>query len=385
MRVRRGGWRYFATRLHGDGTESLIHPDLPLESVTIEDVLSGHNSITGKLEPVFKSLLGPDGKPLLREWSTAIYGENDGDIRGGGILTRSAFDGPAWSVEATGFTGYAMDMPYTGNGYKGVEVDPIDVVRVIWDHIQSRQGGDISLEWDDTDTDGKVSIGTELKQVEFDTQSGPVSFEAGPYKLNWYTNHNLADDIDQLAADTPFDYHEKHMWRDDDTVRHFVEIGYPKIGRRRDDLRFVYGVNIFDPVELERDGELYASGTLVLGAGEGASMIKSLREPPSRPDDRLRRIAVVVDDTIKSKKRADNRADAENQWRAKLDDMETVVVKDHHFARLGAAKVGDEIRIEGQGDWVGIDIWVRILAISFQPEQGNVAQYKVARTDKLLT
>lgn len=383
MSVQRRGWRYFATRLNGDGTETTIAPDLPLEGVTIEEVLSGDGAISGSLTPVYKRLLGPDGLPLLKEWSTAIYAEVDGDIRGGGIMTSSAFNGPSWSIEATGFTGYGRDMPYTGNGYKGIKVDPMNVARTIWNHIQNQEGGDIGLEFDDTDTDGKVTIGTELKQVEFDTQSGPVSFESGPYKLNWYTNHDLQGDFDDLAEETPFDYREKHSWRADGTIRHFVEMGYPRLGRRREDLRFVYGVNLFDPVDAERSGEIYASGTMVLGAGEGAGMIRSLKEPKPRPQGRLRRIAVVTDDTIKSKKKADIRADRENAWRRSIDDIESVVVQDHPNAALGAARVGDEIRVEGQGDWIDVDMWVRILAISYQPENGKVAEYTVARTDKL--
>lgn len=383
-RVNRRGWRYFATRLNGDGTETLLHPDLPIEDVTVEDVLSGHNALSGKLTPVYKSLLAADGEPLFKEYSTAIYAENDGDIRGGGILTDSGFDGPEWTVEATGFTGYAIDLPYVDGGYKGIRVDPIDVARVIWSHIQSKPGGDIGLEFDATTTKGKVSIGTELRQVEFDTQSGPISFEAGPYKLNWYSNHNLASDFDNLAAETPFDYHERHYW-DGDTIRHHVDIGYPKLGRRREDLRFVYGVNVFDPASLARAGAMYASGTMVLGAGEGAAMIMSLRERPKTPGGRLRRIAVVVDDTIKSKGAADKRAEAENQWRARLDDVESVVVQDHPNAPLGAVNIGDEIRIEGKGDWIGIDMWVRVLGIAFQPANGNIAEYTIARTDKLIS
>lgn len=378
----RRGWRYFATRLHGDGTETLLDPDLPLEDVTIEDVLSGDQAINSKIEPVYTKLLALDGEPLLKEWSTAIYAENDGDIRGGGILVNSNFDGPAWAMECVGFTGYLRDLPYIGNGYKGIRVDPIDVVRYIWGHAQGKPGGNLGITLDSTDTGGKVSIGTELKQVEFDTQSGPVSFEAGPYKLNWYSNHDLAGDIDDLAADTPFDYHERHFW-DGDTIRHHIDIGYPRLGRRREDLRFVHGVNIWTPVEIERAGDLYASGTLVLGAGEGAAMVHAVREPTPRPGGRLRRVAVVSDDTIKSKRRAVARADQENQWRRRLDEFDSIIVQDHPHAPLGAAKVGDEIRVEGQGDWVGVDMWVRILSISYQPENGNIAEYGIARTDKL--
>lgn len=379
----RRGWRYFATRLNGDGTETLLDPDLPLEDVTVEDVLSGDQSLNAKIEPVYTKLLGPDGEPLLREWSTAIYAENDGDIRGGGILVDSGFDGPQWSMECVGFTGYLRDLPYTGSGYKGIKVDPIDVMRTIWDHAQGHPGGNIGITLDSTDTGGKVTIGTELKQVEFDTQSGPVSFEAGPYKLNWYSNHDLAGDIDDLAAETPFDYHERHFWDADGDLRHHIDIGYPRIGRRREDLRFIHGVNIWTPVEISRAGDLYASGTLVLGAGEGAAMVHALRESVTRPGGRLRRVAVVADDTIKSKKKAVTRADQENQWRRRLDDFDSIIVQDHPHAPLGAAKVGDEIRVEGQGDWVDVDMWVRILAISFQPANGNVAEYTIARTDKL--
>lgn len=383
VRTQRRGWRYFATRLDGEGGETLLHADLPIEDVTIEDVLSGHNVLSGKFEPVYRTLLADDGRPLLDEWSTAIYAENDGDIRGGGILVNSGFDGPSWEVECIGFTGYAQDLPYTGKGYKGIEVDPIDVVRVIWNHIQNQPGGDLGLILDSTDTNGEVTIGTKLRQVEFDTQSGPVSFESGPYKLNWYTNHDLAGDIDDLASETPFDYHERHYWDAQGNLRHRVDIGYKKLGKRRENLRFVYGVNIFEQPSVSRDGDLYASGTMVLGAGEGASMIRALREPARRPGGRLRRIAVVVDDRIKSKRRANKRADAENQWRARLEEIETVIVMDHPNAPLGSVKVGDEIRIEGQGDWIETSMWVRVLSISFQPENGNIAEYTVARTDML--
>lgn len=381
----RRGWRYFATRLNGDGTETLLDPDVPLEGVTIEDTLSGHNALTGRIEPVYAKLIAADGNPLFREYSTALYAENDGHIRGGGVLVNSGFDGPSWELEASGFTSYAVDMPYTGGGYAGVEVDPLDVVRVIWQHLQSQPGGNLGLTIGATTTGGKVTIGTELKQVEFDTESGPVSFESGPYQLNWYTNHDLGGDIDTLANDTPFDYHERHLWDANGSLRHYVDLGYPRLGRRRADLHFAYGVNIFDPVAVARNGAEYASGTMVLGAGTGRDGIKAVRERPRQPGDPLRRIAVVVDDTLKSETRAAARADRENQWRARLDDVESFVVQDHPNAPLGAAQVGDEVRLTGRGDWLDVDLWVRILSIAFEPENGQIAEYVVARADKLIS
>lgn len=375
-------WRYFATRLNGDGTETVLDMDVPIEDVEIEDVLSGDGGISGEIEPAYTRLLGPDGMPILKPWHTALYAESDGAIRSGGIIVDASVIGPSLSVEAVGFTGYLRDLPYIGTGYYGVQVDPLDMVRLIWSHAQSKAFGNLGLQVGSTTS--PVRIGTELEQVDFDTEEGPISFEAGPFKLNWYSNHDLAGDIDSLASETPFDYHERHYW-DGEEIVHALDLGYPKIGRRRTDLRFTFGVNIFETPEIERSGDTYASGTLVLGAGEGASMIRSVREPVSRPYGGLRRIAVVVDDTIKTTAKANARADAENQWRSRIDDITSIVVRDHPDARLGAAQVGDEILLEADGDWVDISMWVRILSISWRPADGNVATYSVARTDKLMS
>lgn len=381
----RRGWRYLATRLNGDGTETLLHPDLPIEDVTIEEVLSGDGSISGKIEPVYRTLLGDDGAPILTPWSAAIYAENNGTIRAGGILSRSGWREASWELEATGFTSYGRDMPYTADGYKGIRVDPMNAARVIWQHIQSQPGGNIGLTFAPTTTGGKKTIGTEERQVDFDTQEGPVSFESGPYKLNWYSNHDLQGDFDTLAAETPFDYVERHSWAADDSILHRVDMGYPKIGRRREDLTFTYGVNIFEAPGVEQDGSTYASGTLVLGAGDTNTMIHSVRERIRPPGAPLRRIAVVVDDSIKSKTAADRRADAENQWRARVDDIESFVVQDHPHAPLGAASLGDEIYVEGRTGWKDVGMWVRILGIAYQPANGDIAEYSVARTDRLMS
>lgn len=382
MTGQRRGWRYFATRLNGDGTETMLDPDLPLESPTVDDVLSGDSAINATIAPAYARLIGSDGQPILTEWGTGIYAENNGVVRAGGILTKSTFAGPQWSLEVTGFTGYGRDMPYTGSGWYGVQVDPLDVVRIIWSHIQSQPGGNIGLELAYTKT--PVKIGTDLKQVSFDTQAGPVSFEAGPYKLNWYNNHDLQGDVDSLAADTPFDYHERHYWDEAGNLRHALDFGYPTIGRRRSDLRFVYGVNVFDAPSVDRDGSTYASGTMVVGKGDGGpATIYTIVEPPTRPAGRLRRIAVVEDNTLSSQAAVRARANAENQWRRSLDDITSVVVRDHPNAKLGAAQLGDEIYIEGPGDWIDVGMWVRITGISYQPESGNVAEYTIARTDKL--
>jgi len=380
--MQRRGWRYLATRVNGDGTETLLHADVPLENVNVEDVLSGDIGLNGTIAPAMASVMADDGEPLFDEWSTAIYAEADGEIRGGGILRQSGFDGPNWTLSCVGFTGYGRRLPYTGSGYAGVEVDPLDVVRVIWSHIQSQRAGNLGLILGSTTTG--LEIGTELKQVEFDTVSGPVSFEAGPVKLNFYTTHDLMGMVDDLANEYGFDYHERHAWGADGTIKHYLDFGYPKIGRKRNDLRFVYGENVFESPTVDRDGETYASGSLVLGAGEGASMIHAVVEQPTKKK-RLRRIAIVEDASIKTTNNARKRAMAENQWRSRLEDIQEIIVHDHKHAPLGAAGVGDEILLQSRDEWTTLDIWVRILAISTEPASGKIASYTVARVDRLST
>lgn len=381
--MQRRGWKYIATRLNGDGTETLLDPDVGLEEVQIENVLSGDDSISGKISPALKKYVDSGGRPLFKPWSTALYAESDGSIRAGGIMTGGSFDGSEGSLEFTGFTGYLRDLPYTGSGYAGIQVDPATVVGVIWNHAQSQPGGNIGVTIPAWSTG--IKIGTKLEQVEFDTQSGPVSFESGPVKLNWYSTFDLAGKIDDLANENSFDYRERHFWKPDGSIGHEIEFKHPSIGRKRNDLRFTFGVNIFDRPSTVWAGDEYATGVMVLGAGEGASGIKSLNEPGRKPGDPLRRIAIVQDDTIKSRKNADSRAKAEMQWRKSLDDISEIIVRNHPDAPLGAAQVGDTINLGGRTDWGDVSITARILAIAYEPENGNVARYTVARTDKMMS
>ena len=380
MVFQRQGWRYFAMRMNGDGTETLIDPDLPLEEVTISPALSGDSTISAKIEPEFQRLQTADGTPLLYEWSTSIYAECDGEIRCGGILVNTKISGSSLKLDIPGFTAYGRGMPYTGPGYKGIQIDALDGVRAAWSHIQSQPGGNIGLEL--SDAKSGVKIGTTLTSAEYDGQAGYTSYESGPFKLNWYESHDLMGIVDDLASDTPFDYIERHYW-DGETIRHKLDFYAPKAGRRRDDLRFWYGTNIMDPADYDRDGEDFASAVHILGAGEGSAMAHYLYQPATRPQNRLRRVALVRDDSLKSQKSLSTRAKNEYQWRSKLGDISSVIVLDHPMAPLGSAQLGDEILLEGPSPWGDISLWVRIIGMSYQPENGKISSYSVERADKL--
>lgn len=372
-------WRYIAQRLTGDGQGEFLDFDVPLEDPEIVDVISGDNTLQGHINPAYRRLLGPDGLPILKPWATAIWAENDGDIRGGGILNDVSFDGPTLNVDCVGFTGYLSGMPYTGGGYAGVGVDPLDIVRVIWNHVQTQPNGNLGLQIASTTTGGKVKIGTQLTQQQYAGENGTYTYQSGPYKLAWYQDNDLSGNINDLASETPFDFHERHYWVGDE-IHHTLDLGYPKLGSRRNDLRFVVGVNIFPTIALDESGDDYATDVLFLGAGEGNQMV---RGQAYRERTGLRRVAVVSDSSVRKTATANSRATTELAWRKALDEVSQVEVRSHPNAPLGSVSVGDEIYIEGRLDWRTIGTWMRVTQISIQPNNANTAVYTVARTDKL--
>jgi hypothetical protein len=373
-------WRYIAQRLDGEGAGEFLDMALPLASPQVTDVLSGPARITGSIDPEVMRLKAHDGRPLLEEWSTAIYAEQDGAIRGGGILTSSNFAGSSWSLDVMGFAGYPQGMPFTGSEFF-VKADPADIFRRIWEHLQEQPGGNLGVIVDDTRT--AVRIGTELAQAQFDTQAGPVSFESGPYKLAWYQTDDLGKAMDGLAEQTPFEYREEHAWTPLGEIEHRLRIGYPSLGTRRRDLRFVVGENISTSPTLDRDGDAYVNEILALGAGEGRDMIRAI---DVRRDSRLRRAGVAVDKTARTVKQARSLARRELLARNLLEGVTTqITVRDHPHARVGSWNVGDEIRVQGKLGWLEMDAWFRIVSSTLSPNDASIAGLSILRTESVMT
>lgn len=371
-------WNYIAQRLNGDGTGTFLDYDLPLSGVSLTDVLSGPNALTASITPAVKRLLGPDGEPIIQPWSTALYAEQDGVIRSGCIVTDCPRQGPNFGITALGFTGYAKGIPYIDSSF-WIEADPLNLVRAIWNHIQSQRRGNLGLQI--ADTTSPVRIGTELKQVEFDTQEGPVSFESGPYKLNWWQTDDLGKEIDALAESTPFDYLERHVWKADHSdIDHFVDLGYPSIGARKK-LRFVLGENIDLPPNVDIAGGAYADELYVLGAGEGRTMIRGSDFRSS--EKRLRRPAIVTDKQLRSISDANSRARKELALRLGRGQITEVSVTNHPHAPIGSFRPGDEILLQGEDAWGNFEMWVRVLSITTTPQDAERARMAVRRTDMI--
>lgn len=371
------GWRYLATRLNGDGTETFLSNDVPLQGAQLREDLSGPGGITGTISPEVAHLKTGDGEPVFVPWSTAIYAEKDGHIRAGAILADLDESGPNLSLDCMGFSGYLQGQPYNGD-LSRVQVDPLDMARHLWQHKQGLAGGNLGLVLEGTKS--PVRIGTEAEQREFTTSNGEtVSFEAGPYTLAWWKTHDMGREFDDLAASTPFDYRVVHAW-DGEAISHTLRVGYPTLGRRRHDLRFMVGENVFTVPQIDYSGDEFASEVVVLGAGEGRKMV---RGSAPRVTGRLHRAVVVQDKTLTSKKTADAAAARELAARLGDADVDEITALDHPHAPIGSYDVGDEILVQSRQGWTDdLNLWVRILAITTEPEK-NHSVLTVARVEKL--
>lgn len=366
-------WRFFATRMHGDGTESRIADELPISRPELDTVLNGHGGLKGTITPEVARLKDQHGDPLFTPWSTAIYAEASGLIRGGGILESLPEDGPSLTLDCVGHSGYLAGTRYTGE--QAIERgDPLTTAWHLWEHTQARPGFNVGMRLAGAKTSRDMFLGDDTITPSATPQ------KVDPYVLAWWETHDLAREFDALAELAPFEWTVQHRW-DGDTIVHELLTGYPRLGRRRHDLRFVVGENVTEQPPILTEGEDYASDVFVLGAGEGRTM---MHEPLSDPHrTRLGRDAVIVDKTITTPNAARTRATAELRARTGAPDITELTVADHPHARPGTYDVGDDILIETAPGWTSSrELWVKILGISIRPDEPTTT-LSVRRAEKV--
>ena len=340
------GWRFHVQQIPSG---EWIDRDLQLVDAEVTEAENAPGSIRGRL-PV-----GDTTGAQLREWGSLLVAEQPGRDPVSAIVDRLNPDGNWLHVEAGGFTMYPNGLPWTGPDFTGVQVDPLDMVRKIWAEIQSHPDGDLGVVVDALTS--PVRVGRAETTTSFSTGGGEdVSFDSGPFRLAWWDTDDLGKVLADLAADTPFGYRERSAW-DGDDITHRLQLGYPRIGARRENLRFEVGVNITAPPPMA-DGE-YASEVLVMGAGEGRKKVTSgaLRTGAA---GRLRRVQTVTDSSLTSSTAARAAARPLLDRLSGTDSIESIDVVDHPSAPFGSFGPGDEIRVQGNAGWAQLDDWVRI-------------------------
>lgn len=338
-------------------TGEFLNWDVPLIGLSVTHTLSGPGMITGTLAPENASL-----KALIQPWVVKLHLEIDKQIRQTGILLPSSAADETITIAAEGMSGYPSGIPYQ-SGLSQLNIDPLDVVRNIWAHVQSFPFGQLGVQVSDKTT--PVRIGTEV-----DTDGIGV-----PYQLNWWDNKDCGSEINTLATDTPFDYEETSAWNSDKTdVITRIEFGYPRLGRRRLDLRFAQGENIRVVVPIEETADEYASDVTVIGAGEGADALRATASNPV--GGRLRRVVQVVDQTLTTLESCQAlAADELRRRQASLIAVNEITVDARHSnAPYGSFRCGDDIRVDAIIPWAGrVSLWHRVTAYTYNADAETIA------------
>lgn len=320
-------------------SNEFLHWDLPIDVTGLRWDLSGPGVLRGTISPDVGRLRADDDRRVLEPWGSLVYAEEQGRIKWGGIVQRSTFSGPDWEIEAAGFTSYPSGIPWLGN-FKSKDADPADVFRMIWEELQSYPDADLGVTVDDTKTKSRLGSDEE------------------PYTLQWWETKDSGDELASLAEDGRFDFEEVHEW-DGDDIRHHIRIGYPRLGRKRDDLVFVQGDNVTSLVE-PKENEEFANEVFALGAGEGR---KARRTRTPIRDGRLRRPIVYTDKGERNRDRLRRLARMELDIHRPRLGIETIEVIDHPNAQIGSWALGDDILVQADLPWVGeVALWHRIEA-----------------------
>lgn len=407
----RGKWRYIAQRAI---TGQFLDFDLPLSRDELTWELSGPGCLRGTIDPERATMLGEDGKPILEEWGTFIYAEAGGEIRWGGILVNSSWSGSTWDLECVGFSAYPNGQPY-GSEFSETGVDPGQVISHIWAHLQSYLHGDLGVRVTGSHTGAMTGLPTgpvtpqqvpsnvynylRQKQWTFrdgDAESGriyPPDYDGDvppkensqqdpldPYQLLWWEAPDCGSAIDSLISETPMDYVERHAWNEHstyDSVRHEIQLYYPRCGRRRRDLAFIQGDNVISVVSPQADGEYFANNVLGIGSGEGAGAI---RRTTGLSDGRLRRTYVYSAKDVPSPASLDILIANELRRRQLLLTIDSIDVIDHPNAPIGSWALGDDIEVRAVIPWLGeVELWCRITGWSLTSD--TTATLQLERSD----
>lgn len=340
-----------------------------LSDATRTRALNGPGGITGTLAPEWQNRLAPDGRPYFWEWGTIVYAVEGSQILNAGIIEKIDIDGDALTMEAPGFSRYPQGEPYSQATNFGPFADPYDVVTAIWNDIQSKSNGDID-----------VIVQRTPASLPAIARLGD---NANPYGLLWWDNVDCGGEIDNLARQAPFDYTETHLFNNaaQTSVAHLFQMQYPRLGRKRTDLRFAEGENVIDKVPVSIAGEDFANELIGIGRGEGSAMIHATA---GVVDGRLRRSKVITDKTA-DQARLNAILAAELQKRREATDITQVTIRDHANARLSAIQLGDDILVQATIPWLGaIKMWVRVLSIAQTDTDETVAVLSTRRSDSFI-
>lgn len=130
--------------------------DLPLIGAKVTTSISGPASISGMVG------LSYDQRTRLKEWGTLLIAEEDDREPIVCIIDSLELDGDDLKVDAGGFSMYPKDQPWTAPEFSGTSVDPLDIVRKIWDHVQAQPSGNLKVVVDNDGSPVRLGVAESL-------------------------------------------------------------------------------------------------------------------------------------------------------------------------------------------------------------------------------
>ena len=353
----------------------IVEWELPVDSdFEYVEQLSGPTVMHGSFRPEIISVqeLNLDG------YAYWLHVEINQEIRASAIMLPPQYEESSLTFSAEGIAATPHYNIYDGV-FQQIQVDPLSVVRTIWNYVQSLPQSDLGVIVSGLSSPVRLGEPATTETTVTDNGDGTTTttirdIPAKPYELVWWNATNCGEEIDKLAGQTPFDYIERHAWNSDKTdVLHYFDMGYPRLGVQKPDLLF-NEENILEVVPIQEDEDSYASAVLVVGAGEGADTVRGYAAQAF--GDRVRKEVVITDKTITTTERANARALTElSIRRGRAFEISEIVINAYHTnAPIGSYRVGDDIRIQVDIPWLMEThiAWYRITSITNNPASDKV-------------
>src|SRR4249919_146096 len=330
-------------------TGIVVDWDLPVQpDFSYTTQLSGPTIMSGAFPPEIVSIqeLGLDG------YAYFFHVEVSGEIRATGIFLPPAHDDKSLNFTCEGISSIPHYVTWGGDMSETL-IDPLEVVRRIWTHVQSNPRSNVGVIVSSNTSNQTVGVPAHSK-IEKDVEGATfiTDVPAAPYELKWWEAPNCGEAIDNLCTQTPFDYKERAAWNAGKTdILKYYDMAFPRLGIPRDALLFDED-NVLEIVPIQEGDSTYASEILVIGAGEGTATIRGYAS--ENFGGRIRKMQVVTDKTVTTVDRANALATSELGLRkgSHFSIDELVIHARHENATIGEYDIGDDIFVQVIIPWL---------------------------------
>lgn len=362
-------WRFMIEDVHGN----ILARDVIGQEAKIVRRLSGPSEIEIKLHPKEPSLqlansAGPIPFKPWGHWCHALKEDQEGEkIWASGIFVPSEIEPETGIMTAKfeGFSNYPKGIPWLEN-WNPIAVDPFEIVKRIWTHIQSYPQGNLGVEVYPDDSGTQMLPGFSFNNEEFVQDFFAIFIRA-------IDKNDCGDYINKLARDIPFDYFEESTWNSiTSSVDKKLRLGYPNGGIDQEGIVFRIGENIVASTQKQEAEVNWFSDIIIDGyfPGKVYSSTISNADP-----DRYRRVMTETDLNVNSNERAAAWGKRRLTRRQFPNQYESIIIDPYHpNAPWGTYDVGDLVRVVGPLNWsnVQMDQKHKIMSIVWDEASGKV-------------